>query len=330
MELLKKLSNLRKSGSNVRAQCPYCGRDRSFLLNEETGWWICFKCEERGNVKKLMLKLGFSEKLSNLEAEKLQSNRREPISVRLKNKSVRKDDWIILPEYILHSYRNIESIDLLKQLGFTEKVIEENEIGYDRISKRVTFPVRDYKGNLVAVSGRATEDWMRPKYKVYDFSDIVDGYKMENRRHLYLLNKVYPKAFFSDSHDPIIIVEGYKGALWLTQHGYNAVAIQGSSMTNDQAHYLTRLRGEKIIFLDNEPGKQIPDPKGKCAAHSILRKLLYHKNKVKIARYNETKELSPDDLTAEQLSWSIKNASNIPIKTKWRRNAIRKIHKRRA
>lgn len=232
-------------------------------------------------------------------------------------KSVRKKHaWKTLPEYILDIYKTDKKV-LPDQ--FTEASYSVSAVGFDKIEKRITFPIRDYLGELIGVSGRATKDWQTPRYKVYTYPSVPNYYP-ENRKHLYLLDQVYPKQFFNqDYQEPTVIVEGYKAALWVQQNGFNAVAVQGSQITSSQLVLLTKLRGEKIILLDNEAGKHMQTDKG-SEAEKMFHKLLQWRNCTSIAVYPDNKVgQAPDDLTPEELTWAIENRAHTLILNKWKR-----------
>jgi hypothetical protein len=74
---------------------------------------------------------------------------------------------------------------------------------------------------------------------------------------------------------------------------------------------LNRLRGDKIIFLDNEPGKHKSVPKRGCAALRIANQLR-NTSRVRIAAYPpESEGDSPDDLEPDAIQHSIQNSKTI-------------------
>lgn len=203
---------------------------------------------------------------------------------------------------------------------FDQSIGVQNNIGFDKNEKRITFPIRDPFGKLVAISGRAIKSWQIPRYKTYRFSSIP-GYTPQNRSHLYLIDQVYPKHFFNPLYKgPTIVVEGYKAALWLTQLGYDAVAVQGSQITSAQLKWLSRIGGEKIIFLDNEVGKHMQNEKGESEALKMYRKLLRNKNLSFIATYPDgCEDYAPDDLNQEQIQWALQHKAQLLIPKIWKR-----------
>lgn len=300
------LRQARPTGSDgIRATCPLCDHERTFLVSASRGTFVCFACQERGGLPKLFLKMGMSRgevdrRLEGVHFE--QQQRRFSLS----------GNHNILPEYVLGAFDQLPRP--LIRAGFTEETLKKHDVGFDRKRMRITFPIRDYLGRLVAVSGRAYPTGS-PRYLVYEsaFRDIVPGYTPTNRDHLYGMDTVYAKKYHNPQNDaPVILLEGYKGCLWMRQLGYEmAVALQGYSLTLAQETVLRRLRGQKFIFLDNEEGKAKAGPKG-FAALQIANRLV-KSGPVRICVYPpEMKEgTSPDDLTKPQAERILKQAQTI-------------------
>ncbi len=307
----KYLQNVRPSGdNNLRATCPFCGSSRAFIFSQDTGLWICFSCGLRGALAQLLYKLGLTREQVSRIVQTINTGPEVPEYIR--RKSELKEDWDVLPEYVLSAYDEcpIKMLDI----GFSMEFLQDHDIGYDRVEDRITFPIRDYKGRLIGVSGRAYTDRGFPRYKVYGsvFEDIVPGYKPHTKHHLYGFHEVYASRYFSpDAEDmPLIIVEGYKACLWLKQMGFtHTVALQGSTLSKAQKRALDRIRGPKYVFLDNEPGKAIIVRDRPCAAVKIAERL-FTTGQTYICQYEEGEEegTSPDDLSKEQVVKIIQRA----------------------
>ena len=298
------LRQMRPSGSEgIRATCPICSHKRTFLLSVSRGTFICFSCQNKGGLPRLLSLLGLG---------------REEIDHRLKGVSLEKPKGFVvakqsnvLPEYVLGAFEVFPKP--LLRLGFSEEIIKKHDVGFDRNKCRITFPIRDFLGRLIAVSGRAYPDGVSPRYLVYhhDFTGIVPSYTPENRAHLYGIDSVYSSKYMNpDNEDPVILVEGYKACLWMRQHGFeNTVALQGSTMSLGQETMLARLRGKKIVFLDNEAGKSYPGKNGRCDAIRIASRLRRH-SPTRVCVYPEQygERTSPDDLNKRALMQIIQNS----------------------
>jgi len=328
------LKNVRPSGTtDLRSLCPFHRgkvNDRSFCISLRTGAWICFSddCRASGSVVQLLQRLGLSDRLVDRFAQ--QANARPSLPMKLRRKLTVQENWTVLPEFILGSYKGAP--EALLQKGFSQEVLEAFEVGFDRNNDRIIFPIRDHLGRLVAVSGRATSKSAFPRYKVYDakpprpprqkageFYGVVENYTPNNRRHLYGIHRVYPERYYrkSESVQPLVVTEGYKSTLWLHQLGFtHTLGLQGSSLTPAQQRTLSRMRGPIYVMLDNEPGKQYPDRKRRCAALKIA-KQLRSSGLVLLCRYPDKKPpgTQPDSLTLKEVQAAIERAETPSIFT---------------
>jgi DNA primase len=144
------------------------------------------------------------------------------------------------------------------------------------------------------------------------FDERFPDYKFNNKNYLWNFDKVYPRLFFANREETIIIVEGFKACLWLLQHGWsNTIALMGSALSEFQRNLIHRVRANVILFLDyNQAGRD--------GSFKIARTLQAFQPNVRIARYPEDaeEEYQPDDLRAEEISAAI-NSAETP--TEWRK-----------
>jgi len=344
----KYLKNTKATGDDdLRADCPLCGHGRTFVISLRYGVWTCFACHTGGGIVRLLGHLGLTRKQVDRLVKEL--NLQPPVSrkYRVREKVVRPPEVTTLPEYILAAYDRCP-LQLLEQ-GFTEETLRQHDVGYDQVHDRITFPIRDYMGRLVAISGRACEDGAIPRYKVYDtdkdrakngtggeLCDLVDSYRPANREHLYGYDEVFPKRFYKPTErGPLIIVEGFKARMWLRQLGFeDVVALMGYSLTRSQRLLLGKLRGPYYVMLDHEPGKSWPDERGYCAAVKISEHL-FKLGRTYLCLYpgwtdedpytQKPNGTSPDDLTREEVDYMVKNAKTLAqlatrtLNTAWKR-----------
>src|SRR5262249_28238010 len=70
------------------------------------------------------------------------------------------------------------------------------------------------------------------------------------KNHLYRGHFVYQNCY-QGTWTQLIIVEGFKAAIWLAQHGWPfVVAIMGSVMTESQERIIRKMGCETWVFLD--------------------------------------------------------------------------------
>ena len=312
------LDDVHPTGNNhLRAASPFKdgkSAKRAFRINRETGMWNDYSADKFGSLPSLLYHFG----LDRDEVDRLLAagDWKKPLSQATQRLLKLKEQPATLPEWVLGAYDYLP-VSLLNS-GFTEDTLNAHDIGYDTLNERVIYPIRDYRGRLVALSGRATQDWQQPRYKVYtsrELGEAVPGYEPANTAHLFGLHRFYARRIAEREPDrPLIVVEGYKGCMWLQQLGFtDVVALQGSYMTEEQARILSRLAGPYVVFLDFEYGKQVPDPdKNGRAAALYIAKTLGKSGRTTLATYPGNIEddagLAPDDLDLEGVQYALTNS----------------------
>lgn len=149
-------------------------------------------------------------------------------------------------------YSDGKVYDFLKRKGYLDKEIIESGVCYkrddgkiiDRFFRRVIFPIKDIRGNVIAFSGRNIEK--DSKYAKYINTSDTIIYNKGN--HLFGLNlaKKYAK-------EQLIIVEGNMDVISLHQSGVkNVVAGLGTALTEMQANLLKSRTKEVLICYDSD------------------------------------------------------------------------------
>lgn len=322
------LENVKVAGDdNLRAECPFhnsSSSSRSLYIFTQTGGWTCFGCRAGGSMPSLLYKLGYNYHQVQAALDRVKFAKWTPQSMRSQISWKKGDGWSVLPEWILGAYD--WRPQRMVHWGFTDEILQEFQIGYDEQHKRITFPIRDYTGRLACISGRA-EPGGFPRYKVYEASPpsgennragelygVLDKpYTPDNRLHIFGLDKFHAHRFgrpLDEDLPPAVLVEGYKGCLWMHQLGFGQTgALQGSSMTRMQERAMGLVRGPYIVLLDNEPGKSFPDAEGRCSAYRITERMSRY-GKALVCQYPDGSAIgtSPDDLTADELQKMIDSA----------------------
>ncbi len=117
---------------------------------------------------------------------------------------------------------------------------------YDRFRDRIVFPLKNHRGQVVGLSGRAlNRDEKTPKYlntpetKLYHKSKLLYGYSE-------LFQEIRKKK-------TIIIAEGEFDVISSAQAHVNYIAaIKGSALTTEQARLLSRAVNKVILCLDTD------------------------------------------------------------------------------
>jgi DNA primase len=251
------------SGDNYMGFCPIHGEEPgrskpSLSVNVSTGLWFCFAGCGGGGLRTFLRKVGESSATIDRVVKNIpkQATRRRVVA------APKSDD---IPERLLGLFEWCP-MDLLTA-GFSEKVLYENDIGYDKSLSRITFPIRDKNGKLVGVVGKQPTSEFG-KYKVYTTELLTYGIHVPSFSkgdHLWRIDKVSQEL--KTQRKPVFVVEGFKAALWFCQAGLtNVVALMGSHMTDVQKQLIENLTPEVILCLDN-------DDAGKSGSVKISQKL---------------------------------------------------------
>lgn len=304
---------LRKgSGHNFMGFCPIHGEEPgkskpSLSVNIENGLWNCFAGCGGGNLKQFLEQVGEKRSTIDRVAKKFKSKPRK------RSKKRRSEPATELPERLLGLFDWCPT-QLLRE-GFDEKVLLDNDVGYDKKYSRITFPIRNKKGRLVGIVGRRPTGEPGGKYKVY--TTELSGYGLDvpsfsKGQHLWRIDKVAQEL--RRTRKPVYIVEGFKAALWFCQSGLtNVVALMGSHMTDAQQHLIESLGPVAIACLDN-------DDAGRKGTLKLSQKL--QATRLYVVPLPDGVH-QPDDLTEEELCELCGTPVNISeAKRQWQERSL--------
>ncbi len=257
----KHLKRVRMSGSNnIVALCPFHDDSNpSFSMSLVNGLFICFSCGEKGNFRKFLAQIGMQPAEIKYHfgqtLEKLKRNAPPPPDPTKPGVVMEPNRHI--PEELLGIFNHTPTA--LVDEGFEEGVLQHFQVGIDHKHARMTFPIRDLHGHLVGISGRAMHDDQEPKYKIYDKEYVaydLPPYDTDKGLCLWNAHNIYQQMRNRVTHDPIVIVEGFKACMWLQQAGVPfVVALMTKRMSWAQQWMLSRMGSRFIVMLDNdEPG----------------------------------------------------------------------------
>ena len=135
----------------------------------------------------------------------------------------------------------------LERRGVTLETAKQWEVGYDRVRRRVVFPVRLQSGKLVGAVGRSLRKYAEPEYPVY-----LNYWEMSKGEYLF-------GAQLVSEGQTIVVVEGMFDAVRTQQaleavglEGFAVVAIMGSRATDTQVDVIVAMASEVILALDND------------------------------------------------------------------------------
>ena len=226
------LGQMKQSGHNIQVCCPYHHDTRpSAGIDMRTGMFHCFACGEVHTLPEFISqcfghvdnvfgnKFGWNWLLKNFLTIAIEERQDIPLDFdddTLYNVTVNVD---YVSEEELDRYRYTHPY--MYQRGLTDEVIELFDIGYDKDSSCITFPVRDISGNTLFVARRSVrtkffnypKDAVKPLYGLYELYEF-------GQLHNFYHNDVF-------RIDEVIVCESMLDALSFWTVGKYAVALNG-------------------------------------------------------------------------------------------------------
>jgi DNA primase len=139
---------------------------------------------------------------------------------------------------------------------------EDIPVAYDRFRHRVTFPISDLKGRIIAFGARALDPAAPAKYLNSPDTPLF-------HKGAVLFNAANARrAAFEQGR--IVVVEGYMDVIALTEAGFQeTVAPLGTALTENQLQLLWRLAPSPVLCFDG-------DAAGRNAAFRAVETVLPH------------------------------------------------------
>ena len=118
-------------------------------------------------------------------------------------------------------------------------------VAYDRFRHRVTFPITDLRGRVIAFGGRALDANAPAKYL-----NSPDTPLFHKGQILFNAHRARGPAH---DKDRVVAVEGYMDVIALTEAGFaETVAPLGTALTEEQVKLLWRMSEEPILCFDGD------------------------------------------------------------------------------
>ncbi|WP_033619328.1 DNA primase [Helicobacter pylori] len=334
VEVVSSYVDLRKSGSNYMACCPFHEeRSASFSVNQIKGFYHCFGCGASGDSIQFVMEF---EKLSFVEAlEKLA--RRFNVALEY-DKGVyydHKEDYHLLEmvsslyqeelfnapfflDYLQKRGLNLESIKAFK-LGLCtnriyhgienkdlnkDKLLELGVLGkndndqktYLRFLDRIMFPIYNPSAQVVGFGGRTLKE-KAAKYINSPQNKLFDKSSLLYGYHL-AKESIYKQK-------QVIVTEGYLDVILLHQAGFkNAIATLGTALT--PSHLPLLKKGEPEILLSYDGDKA-----GRNAAYKASLMLAKEQRKGGVILFENN--LDPADMIANNQIETLKDWLLHPI-----------------
>ena len=336
VDIISSYLNLEPKGKNYFGLCPFHDDNSpSMSVSPEKQIFTCFVCGVSGNVfsfvqnyenvefpesvKIVANKIGYS---LNYESKSVKKFAKELEIMELANKFyinnlksdlgkeainyLKKRDINdeVIKEFNLGVALNDNNLSkLLLSKGYDEKLLidlglaNKNDDLYDVFRGRITFPINNPKGEVVAFSARLYHSDEGAKYVNSKESVIF------KKGHL-LFN--YDKAKLeANKTKSVILVEGQMDAIRIYASGVkNVVATMGTALTKEHVDLLKRLNAKVILMMDNDDAGE----KTTLVAGEMLEKANIETLVVKLEGAND-----PDDYIIKNGIEAFKTILNNPI-----------------
>ena len=272
-----------KKGSNFWCQCPFHDDSNpSMAVNQEKQFFYCFVCQESGNaihfirryenlefvdaIETLASSAGMTVPYENNRLEKSKPSGLVEKAVKFYQANLNKK---IAPKAVQYlkdrkitgatakkfniGYAQDKWDGLLNHLGSDTPSKELDESGlfskkddrfYDRFRGRVIFPIRNIKGDFIAMGGRIIDEG-EPKYLN---SPETSFFNKSNE-----LFGLYEVKELEKNIASLIVVEGYMDVIGLYEHGIkNAVATLGTAVTPNHVSKIMRYTNKIFFAFDGD------------------------------------------------------------------------------
>lgn len=144
------------------------------------------------------------------------------------------------PNHLYVTLKDQFTNEILEKAGLILKTQKGDYI--DRFRNRITIPIQDENGDIVAFGARAVEEGQNPKY--LNSSDSLIYNKSRLLYGLYFAKEAIKQS------DNVIIMEGYFDVISAQAHGIeNCVASCGTSLTPDHIKLISRYSKTRRIYL---------------------------------------------------------------------------------
>jgi DNA primase len=235
--------------------CPFHSENTaSFSVNENTKLFYCFGCGEGGNIFDFIIKkdkISFRQALTTLvnqfggSLSQISAILRVLKKYQPKNKNV-SENRIILPSEIMGNYDEGLIQEWVDE-GISPEILNKYQVKYDNYHQRITFPIWDNEGNIIAISGRTIDpQWKQKdlrKYTYYNKIGVLD-----------FLYGFYQNKDACVNKNEVILFEGAKSVMKSETFGFsNAMSILTSNIGEQQRKALIKLPFKNLVVaLDKE------------------------------------------------------------------------------
>lgn len=271
-QVAARYTRLSPAGREMKGCCPlHQEKTPSFFVDDSKGVFICFGCGEGGDVLDLVQK---AEKVDFLTALR---DLAESIGIRdleTRGPNTRPLVEVMQAAQEFYTSGGEGPLEPLRARGIASETLALYGVGYapaggligalrarghslegmaeagllasnwktqlaPHLRSRLTIPIRDRRGHIVAFTGRATTPQQQPKYLNTHESPIFR--KSELLFGLWETRQVIENG-------SLVLVEGPLDAMKVTQAGYPGVALLGGSLSARQVELLRQSKASHLLL----------------------------------------------------------------------------------
>lgn len=274
------LQKMKSTGNDIQVCCPYHAggmeRKPSAGIRKTDGKFHCFACGEIHELYEVISycfgkddplgKFGWNWLLKNFATVQIEN--RKPFDLNIsRHKTKKKIQYVSEEELDRYRYTH----PYMYKRGLTDDVIERFDIGYDKNTRCITFPIRDISGNALFIARRSVatkyfnypEGVEKPLYGLYEYHKLYTTRIVGGRCN--------GKTEFLRRLNEVIVCESMLDALSFWVVNKPAVALNGTG-SELQFKQLRELPCRKLILCtdSDKAGMQAREKIRKNVSNKII------------------------------------------------------------
>ena len=259
---IRLLNKTTPTPTDIMVTCPYHkgGQEKrpSAGIRRSDGLFHCLACGETHSLPEMIAHcFGYGDETVGWDwlhrhFISVSQEARKPLDLDL-NRNMPQNRSEYVSEDELDSYRYLHPY--MKTRGLKPQIIELFDIGFDKASNCLTFPVKDEKGNVLLIARRSVATkWFN--YPSQSTKPVYGLWEYETYRN--------DPEFSTYDRNTVVVCESMLDALVVWGWGMFAVALNGLG-TDYQFKQLSQMSCRKLILATDN------DERGRCARPTIQR-----------------------------------------------------------
>lgn len=286
-------------GDEINATCAahkertgHIDHNPSFWINADSGAFICFSCQWKGNLYTLISYvegIGVDQVDSWVKTDSNMMSRFQRVTSTHKE-TPRIEEPTIVTESMLSAFIEVPE-PALKSRGLTAEAAKQYGIRWNRLDNNWIIPIRD-------PHTRALLGWQE---KGYDRRFFKNSTRVKKSDALF--------GYENYKGGDMIVVESPLDVVRLASLGYTGVAIYGASISEAQFKLISG--ADRIIFaLDN-------DDAGRSASYEVIKECIAKQVEAWFFNYDGIDMKDVGGMSRSEIELGISNARHIARSTAW-------------